>query len=61
VDVVFVDLPSVEAVDMIWFVFDGFGYMRRESREKTRSTEGLPREKTDVSRDYRGIAEESDL
>ncbi|GAB2279142.1 hypothetical protein Dimus_013797 [Dionaea muscipula] len=53
VDVVFVDLPSVEAVDMIWFVFDGFGYMQQNSAEKkTRSTEGLPREKTDVPRDY---------
>ncbi|GAB2273001.1 hypothetical protein Dimus_007814 [Dionaea muscipula] len=42
VDVVFVDLPSVEAVDMIWFVFDGFGYMQQNSAEK----------KPEVLRDY---------
>ncbi|GAB2286859.1 hypothetical protein Dimus_021248 [Dionaea muscipula] len=68
VDVVFVDLPSVEAVDMIWFVLDGFGlyWMGLATcssilQKKTRSTEGLPREKTEVPRDYRGITEECDL
>ncbi|GAB2280848.1 hypothetical protein Dimus_015472 [Dionaea muscipula] len=50
VDVVFVDLPSVEAVDMIWFVLDGFGYMQQNSAEK----------KPEVPRDYRGITEGKD-
>ncbi|GAB2266990.1 hypothetical protein Dimus_001976 [Dionaea muscipula] len=63
VDVAFVDLPSVEVVDMIWFsigwVWFSIGWVwlhaTNDSRKKTRSTEGLPREKTEVSRDYRGM------
>ncbi|GAB2273710.1 hypothetical protein Dimus_008491 [Dionaea muscipula] len=65
-------LLSMEAVDMIWFEFDGFGYMQQNSAEKNqkyrgitegkdRCAEGLPRDRRGkrpvILQIYRGITD----